>query len=131
MLLQSLKLFSSTNHVCYISTDRPRYCAHCSNGYILQSYLRIASSCLLPGGSRNEELALETLAKHSGNVQMALRDEIRIEPSFVSPLHSLTQKSGTDSMRLLILHLLAFRLIITDMQKNPKAKVRDIHVVFF
>ena len=39
----------------------------------MQSYLRIASSCLLPGGSRNEELALETLTKHGGNVHMALR----------------------------------------------------------
>ena len=63
-----------------------------SSGCILQSYLRIASSCLLPGGSRNEELALEMLAKNAGNVHMALRDEIRIDPLFVHPLHSLAKK---------------------------------------
>ena len=51
----------------------------------MQSYLRIASSCLLPGGSRNEELALETLTKHGGNVHMALRALMASTSAMQSP----------------------------------------------
>ena len=40
----------------------------------LESYLALASSCIVPGGSRNEELALEVLHKHSGHVHTALKE---------------------------------------------------------
>lgn len=86
----NLDLFSFAANLSS-SIYRQEYSAQCSTGFILQSYLRIASSCLLPGGSRNEELALETLAKHAGNVHMALRDGILIEPQNV-PLHCLKSR---------------------------------------
>ena len=37
-------------------------------------YLVVASSCAVGGGSHNEEVALELLQKHGGNVQYALQD---------------------------------------------------------
>lgn len=36
------------------------------------SFLTLSSSCLVPGGSRNEEIALQTLHKNSGHVQRSL-----------------------------------------------------------
>lgn len=42
------------------------------NPQAMQAYLKLANSCLVPGGSRNEEQALEVLNQHGGNVQPAL-----------------------------------------------------------
>ena len=40
----------------------------------LSQYLLVASSCVVGGGSHNEEVALEILQKHEGNVQHALQE---------------------------------------------------------
>ena len=38
----------------------------------LQSFMTLSSSCLVPGGSRNEELAFKTLQACDGNIRRAL-----------------------------------------------------------
>ncbi len=48
--------------------------ADCLSDVELSQYLLVASSCVVGGGSHNEEVALEILQKHGGNVQNALQD---------------------------------------------------------
>ena len=48
--------------------------AHCLSDLELSQYLLVASSCAVGGGSHNEEVALQLLQKHQGNVQQALQE---------------------------------------------------------
>ena len=48
--------------------------AHSLSELEFNQYLVVASSCAVGGGSHNEEVALELLQKHGGNVQYALQD---------------------------------------------------------
>jgi hypothetical protein len=83
----------------------------------LQSYLRIASSCLLPGGSRNEELALQALARHSGNVHLALRSLMAASTAF-STLRDTSAWSEAEVngfYECLVRHHKSFDLISADL----------------
>ena len=61
-----------------ISNDLPALwhpaTAECLSEVELSQYLLVASSCVVGGGSHNEEVALEILQKHEGNVQNALQE---------------------------------------------------------
>lgn len=48
--------------------------AECLSDVELNQYLLLASSCVVSGGSHNEEVALEILQKHEGHVQNALQE---------------------------------------------------------
>lgn len=48
--------------------------AECLSEVELNQYLLLASSCVVGGGSHNEEVALEILQKHEGHVQNALQE---------------------------------------------------------
>ena len=56
------------NNLCICFT------AECLSEVELSQYLLVASSCVVGGGSHNEEVALEILQKHEGNVQHALQE---------------------------------------------------------
>ena len=51
----------------------PDLAIHVSDEEMCQ-YLMLASSCMVSGGSHNEELALELLHKHSGDIRSATKD---------------------------------------------------------
>ena len=80
----------------------------------MQSYLRIASSCLLPGGSRNEELALETLTKHGGNVHTALR-ALMASSSAMPPSSVWTEAEVNGFYECLLRHHKNFARISADL----------------
>ena len=48
--------------------------ANCVSEADLNQYLLVAASCAVAGGSHNEEVALELLQKHGGNLTCALQD---------------------------------------------------------
>ena len=75
--------------------------AECLSEVELSQYLLIASSCVVGGGSHNEEVALEILQKHEGNVQNALQE--LLSPSndnmtcYEDELSLFSSQEGSDS----------------------------------
>jgi hypothetical protein len=68
----------------------PELGSHISNEEMCQ-FLMLASSCMVNGGSHNEEFALELLHKHSGDVRNAIKDLLNSNDpaaTAVNPAHS-------------------------------------------
>ena len=97
----------------------------------MQSYLRIASSCLLPGGSRNEELALETLTKHGGNVHMALR-ALMASSAMQSPSQSSawTEAEVNGFYECLLRHHKNFARISSDLGTKSAAECVEYYYLW-
>ena len=73
----------------------PDLAAHISEEEMCQ-YLILASSCMVNGGSHNEELALEILKNHSGDIRNATKDLLspHYDPKMTNENHS---KKWTES----------------------------------
>ena len=73
----------------------PDLATHVSEEEMCQ-YLILASSCMVNGGSHNEELALEILQKHSGDIRNATKDLLSpyYDPKMTNENHS---KKWTES----------------------------------
>ena len=99
----------------------------------MQSYLRIASSCLLPGGSRNEELALETLTKHGGNVHMALRALMASSSAMQSPSSqssAWTEAEVNGFYECLLRHHKNFARISSDLGTKSAAECVEYYYLW-